>query len=102
VRQALERLCGFLSPPHFFVPVKLLRSFFYRAQKTSYTTGTLNAIRPFSVLVIVAIDKNGEICKYYRAQNYPSLRALLARGLVTKERKESIRIMRLMAQLAKL
>jgi hypothetical protein len=46
---------------------------------------TLNEIRPFFVLVIVAIDKNGKMCKYYRAQDYPSLGAVLAPGLVTKK-----------------
>jgi len=28
------RLCGVFAPPQFFVPVKILRIFPYRAQKT--------------------------------------------------------------------
>jgi hypothetical protein len=32
----------------------------------------------------LAIDKNGKMCKYYRVQDYPSLGAVLAPGLVTK------------------
>jgi hypothetical protein len=64
--------------------LKLLRSFSIATAKTSYTFLLYSKYAQFSVLVIVAIDKNGKICKYYRAQNYPSLRALLARGLVTK------------------
>ena len=42
----LRPLCGF-APAHFFVPVKMLRIFPYRAQKKrSHTTGTLYAIYP--------------------------------------------------------
>jgi hypothetical protein len=41
---ALERpLCGFVHP-HFFVPVKLLRSFSVRAQKNVANLLSLNAI----------------------------------------------------------
>jgi hypothetical protein len=41
-------------------------------------------------LVILAIDKNGKTCKYYRVQNYPSLGAVLAPGLVTKKEKTMV------------
>jgi hypothetical protein len=48
------------SPPHFFAPVKMLRIFPYRAQKTSHTAGTLCAIPPKFIEGI--IDKKGKKC----------------------------------------
>jgi hypothetical protein len=68
--------------------LKLLRSFFIATAKTSYTAGTLNAIRPFSVLAILAVDKNGKIGKYYRAYIYSSLHAILGVGTGNKKGEE--------------